>query len=270
MKEEFVPFAVPTGGAPFLITLAGTSFCDGSYRISRPHSECLCVEYIISGRGTVFCGEEEYHPSAGDIYILPPGADHLYFSDAEAPWQKLWFNAEGSLINGMLMAYNPTGRVLFSGCGGREYFEQLHNVGRNTALSPEKKHAEAALKVHALLQYLYSGTQKRTVPKEAELLKHYIDSRISENISLKSLSEKFFLSESQLIRIFRRYFGKTPYDYIIEQKIEHAKNLLRNTVVPIKEIAFGLSFCDEHYFSYLFKKKTGKTPSEFRRGADLF
>ncbi len=266
MKEEFVPFSPTAGNMPFCITLAGTSFCDGSYRISRPASPCLCVEYVTKGTGSVFADKKEYHPSAGDIYLLPPGKDHLYFSDAQDPWTKVWFNAEGPLINGLLLAYNPSNTVLFKNCGGYHYFEKIHSIGRSPSLSPPEKHSAAAVAVHELLQFLYSLAHKTNISKEAETMKNYIDSHVADSISLKDLAELVYLSQSQVIRIFRRDFGKTPYDYIIHLKIENAKNLLQNTNLPVKEIALGLNFCDEHYFSYVFRQKTGRTPSAYRKG----
>lgn len=267
MKEEFIPFAPKFGGVPFCITLAGTSFCDGSYKISRPKSSCLCMEYVVSGSGTVFCGKDKYHPEAGDIYLLPPGKDHLYFSDAKDPWQKLWFNAEGSLIGGLLLSYNPSNAVLYKNCGGKEFFEQIHEIGKDMSISASEKHSAAAVVFHRLMQFLYNQSQnKKSISAEAEMLKNYIDSHITESLSLKMLAEHVYLSNSQVIRIFRRDFGKTPYDYIIAQKTENAKNLLQNTNMRIKEIAFSLGFSDEHYFSYVFKEKTGKSPSEYRKG----
>lgn len=265
MKEEFVPFPQKTKNTPFCIALAGTSFCDGSYRINRPNSPCSCMEYIIKGTGTVIIDGKTYHPKAGDIYILPQGKNHLYFSDSENPWTKIWFNAEGSLINALLLSYNPTGKIVFNSIGGLEYFEKIHSIGKRSDLSPDEKHNAAAIVVHELMQFLYETSQKSNISPEAQVLKNYIDNHISENLTLKKLTELTYLSKSQVIRVFCSNFGKTPYDYILDLKIEHAKNLLLNTNLMIKEIALMLNFCDEHYFSSLFKNKTGQTPSAFKK-----
>lgn len=269
MKEEFIYFPKKEKHTPFGILLAGVSYCDESYFIERPKSPCFCMEYVISGTGTVIIDKKEYHPIAGDIYLLPQGKDHLYFSDKKNPWTKIWFNAEGSLLNALASAYNPGGRVVFNVGGGYEYFKKIHSIGKNTELSAEEKHNAAAVVFHKLMQFLYNASQKNTISAEAETVKNYIDSHINENISIKSLAELVYLSESQIIRIFKSNFGKTPYDYILDLKIENAKKLLLNTNMLIKEIAFNLSFCDEHYFSDLFKRKTGKTPSAFKRESKL-
>ena len=56
----------------------------------------------------------------------------------------------------------------------------------------------------------------------------------------------------------------TPYKYILNGKTETAKMMLLNTNMPIKEIAYELSFADEHYFSNMFKKLTGTSPKKYR------
>ena len=78
-----------------------------------------------------------------------------------------------------------------------------------------------------------------------------------------------YLSESQIIRIFKKDMGKTPYEYSLELRLEHAKKLLRDTRMMVKEISAALHFCDEHYFSYLFKQKVGLTPLQYRKKETL-
>ena len=76
------------------------------------------------------------------------------------------------------------------------------------------------------------------------------------------------LSPSQLTRVFQREYGMTPYAYFLSRKLALAQNLLRNSSLPIREIADRLQFTDEHYFSALFRQKTGVSPGAYRRGAN--
>ena len=79
MKENIIHLNYGVG-LPFEILLAGTSWCDGSYRIKRQCSEVMVVEYIISGSGVVKCDGKTYYPEAGDMYVLPIGSEHEYRS----------------------------------------------------------------------------------------------------------------------------------------------------------------------------------------------
>ena len=66
------------------------------------------------------------------------------------------------------------------------------------------------------------------------------------------------------MRYFKKNFGTTPYNYLLNRKIEIAKSLLSSSSWPIKNIAYALSFSDEQYFSCAFTKKTGISPKKYR------
>lgn len=271
MKETFVNYPPHTAGSLFRIELAGTSYCDGSYRIYREKASQLVIEYVIRGHGIVTLDEKQYTAKAGDIYLLPPGRKHLYYSDDKDPWEKVWFNASGTLIRPLLQEYNPQEIAVFPDAGGKEYFDQIHELGRTTACTTAQKHETAVLIFHQLLQHLYGRyyNQEPLYAKETVLIKEYLDNHFAENVSLKELSKMAYLSESQIIRIFKKDMGKTPYEYSLELRLEHAKKLLRDTRMMVKEISAALHFCDEHYFSYLFKQKVGLTPLQYRKKETL-
>lgn len=270
MKEEFVYFLHPENETHFFIELAGTTYPNENYFVRRENAFYVVVEYVVSGQGTLFLNEKSYQVKAGDLYLLFPGYDHLYFSDKKDPFHKIWFNACGTLVGSLLHEYNPQEKVVFSNTDGRKYIERIHEIGRNSEYTAEEKNKKSALVFHELLQYLYdcSYTKENMYCKETLMLKTYLENHVTVNVSLKTLADMVYLSESQVVRIFKRDVGKTPHEYSLELKLERAKMLLRNTQLRVREISESFGFCDEHYFSYIFKKKCGKTPLEFRKRGD--
>lgn len=265
MREEYSFIsAYDTQNKPFYINIAGMSFCDGSYRISRRSSKILCVEYILHGRGTVICGGECFHPTSGDVYMLMYGRDHLYYSDADDPWTKIWFNAGGPVVESLMRAYNLINVQHIRQSGALEYFERMVTLTRSGD-SPDTINARAALLFHELLQYL-SGRIPKTdkINPDALAIKNYIDAHISEAINLDLLSSLIYKSRSQMLRIFREQYGMPPYDYLLTRRIEQAKSLLLGTNMPIKEISRLVGFSDEHYFSNIFRQKVGVSPRQVR------
>ena len=267
MKEEFIYFPPGNHESHFTVVLAGISYCNENYIIKRDKADCMVMEYVLSGQGTIMLDGKSYEAKAGDVYVLPAGCSHLYFSDKKDPWVKIWFNAAGSLTNSLLREYNPRDMVVFSDAGGKEFFETIHEIGNNSVYSAAEKHKKVAIVFHELLQHLYDKFygQKCLYTKETVRVKEYLDENVTRNISLKELGDLVYLSESQVVRIFKRDLGKTPHEYCLERKLEEAEKLLKNTHLMVREIADYLGFCDEHYFSYIFKKKIGKTPLEYRR-----
>ena len=93
--------------------------------------------------------------------------------------------------------------------------------------------------------------------------KVYIDKHFSEDINLDKIANKALISKFHFIRLFKKYYGRTPNQYLQEVRIEKAKKLLqrRNS---IDEVCAAIGFVSKTSFIALFKKKTGKTPMVFQ------
>ncbi|MBQ8508627.1 MAG: helix-turn-helix transcriptional regulator [Clostridia bacterium] len=93
----------------------------------------------------------------------------------------------------------------------------------------------------------------------------YIRLHSKETITLDDLCRVCNFTKQHLIRIFRAEFGKTPKAFILEYKINCAKELFfRNPHLTVKEVADEMGFEDQHYFSRLFTKITGVTPTDYK------
>jgi len=93
----------------------------------------------------------------------------------------------------------------------------------------------------------------------------YIDSHINDpDLQMRSVAKEFNLSPGHFSTIFHQEIGQTFRDYLSKAKINRAKELLSTTNLQCSEVALQCGFKDPHYFSYVFKKKTGLTPQQFR------
>lgn len=97
----------------------------------------------------------------------------------------------------------------------------------------------------------------------------YINKNISEKLEISDLAKITRWKESHFIRIFKKYVGMTPYQYILSRKIEKAKTLISETSIPIVEISYELGFLSHSNFCIAFKKYSGKTPEEYRKLCQL-
>ncbi len=270
MHEEIMSFYTEdTQDFPFCIEMAGISYCDGTYKIERRNSNIYCFEYIIKGTGTVIINDEIFTPSEGDVYILHRGSNHRYFSDKENPWIKIWFNIKGSLTDHLIEAYKITNIYHVTNLNLKDLFFDFLDMVRSTDETKEAIFNKTSIIFLQIVQkiHLHTRTLTKTHNPAAAAMKDYMDRHIADSITLKELSELVYKSPSQTIRVFKKEYGITPYDYLLMKKIETAKLLLTNTNLQISNIAFRLNFADEHYFSNFFKAKVGVSPAKFRENA---
>ncbi|MBQ7841238.1 MAG: helix-turn-helix transcriptional regulator [Lachnospiraceae bacterium] len=103
------------------------------------------------------------------------------------------------------------------------------------------------------------------IPSKLKRAISYITMHYSEQITLEDLANHCSISKQQLIRYFNNAFHTTPVNYITDFKLSRAKELLfYHPDISIKEIAAELGFDNQHYFSRVFTKKNGETPSQYR------
>ena len=265
-KEYIITIPSQQKKSPFAVTLAGITYEDPSYAITRVNSDIFTMEYVICGKGYIVVNGKEYTAETGDSYILPCGQSIRYYSDASNPWRKIWFNGEGIFLSETARIFGLNDRIIFPSVNTLEYFERILKICENKGLSADEINTKCAAVFTELMMFINSTTNRNdSVSDEAMLLKNYIDSHTEENISIKTLAEMIFRSESQTIRIFKKNFNATPYDYLLESKINRAKTIILNTNLSIKETSYRLGFADEHYFSNIFRKKTGLSPTEYRK-----
>jgi two-component system response regulator YesN len=97
--------------------------------------------------------------------------------------------------------------------------------------------------------------------------KEYINENYGKDISLDELSRKLDVSPYYFSKLFKEETGENFIEYLNTTRIEQAKNRLRNPEMSMKEIGYEVGYSDPNYFSRIFKKYVGVTPTEFREGA---
>lgn len=268
--NEYIRYFAQNPKEPFTIEISGKSWCDGNYRINRDCSRVWVLEYILEGKGTVriFDGEtKEYTPKAGDVYLLPQNSRHLYFSDEEEPWEKLFINCKGPVVEKLAEAYHLTGKIYFPDMQELEpYFQEIYAWMQDKALSDCYVLEQTELKLHQIFRLLWERTRNLSEENpDIARAKQYLDAHIGELVSIKELAAHIYRSPDYLIKHFKEETGITPYQYLLKRKMSIARKLLQDTVLSVKEVAGQLGYEDPQYFSGLFKKETGLPPGRFRK-----
>ena len=119
-----------------------------------------------------------------------------------------------------------------------------------------------------LSRWLEECTAGRQPKEQAEVLigkaKTYISEHYQQDLSIEAAAEAAGLSISHFCTLFKQVTGYTFLEYLTEYRIEKAKSILKNTNVKVYQIAPLVGYQDPRYFTQVFKKRTGRTPSEYR------
>lgn len=116
-----------------------------------------------------------------------------------------------------------------------------------------------------ILLSLEDELQRSRVHPLVLTIRQYLHQHLSEKITLADVAEHCFFSPVYCDSIFKAETGSSVIDYLIDQRVEQAKLLLIQGLYSIGQIGQMTGFQDANYFSRLFKKRTGYTPSEYRR-----
>lgn len=126
---------------------------------------------------------------------------------------------------------------------------------------------ELAENFHLLLMTLFSPTEQENKPADelVESLIAYFNSHLSSNVTLQELEDRTGFSKVYICRVFKKLQNTSPMDYFTHLKINRAQEMLMEFPnLSLREISDSLGFNDVYYFSKVFKRITGVSPSEMR------
>lgn len=103
---------------------------------------------------------------------------------------------------------------------------------------------------------------------ESNLL-HYIQSNFTDSLTLNDLTATFYISKKRISDMIRNATGRSFSQYLIDVRLEEAVNLLRNTELPIAEVALRSGFSSNSVFSQIFHKRYQMSPSSFRQHLEI-
>ena len=265
-KKEKAYACVAAPNAPFYSAVVGITYPNPDYGIMRRAGHPLNVlEYVLEGSGEILLDGVWKKVKAGDTYILRAGEAHAYRADKGDPWKKIWINYQADYITAFMDAYGIQS-ALYPATDTRKYFELAMETAKMEVSSVELCRTVADC-VHKIISFAASKRAYGVGSSDSDeyRIREELNASLYRKLDLDELSEKLHVSKSNIIRIFKKRYGVTPYEYLLASKIDAAKALLQSTQMTVREIADRLCISDEHYFSTLFCNRVGVRPSEFRK-----
>ncbi len=265
-KEEFLDF-FGNHAEPLSVEKIGITYPDENYSISRSVCSYIVLECILDGKGYVEVDGICYEVTPNDVYLLMPGTAHKYWADAKQPFKKIWINFFSDVFFDLIHKLQLNNSIVFHAYPEtNELFHKLLSHAQNNS-ADEFFYADLSIIIYNIIIQLYkcnsSFLQNDNIDIATATL-NLLNFYVYDNPTLENLSKMLLVSEEYIIKQFKKKYGVTPHRYLLDKKIGIAKNRLHNTTDPIREISRQLGFENEHYFSKIFKQKTGSSPSQYR------
>lgn len=162
-----------------------------------------------------------------------------------------------NLLYSIILHYNEKPNLQIDIFSEKFYFKEIQNNTNSDEL------IEYARKSFMTLSNILKNSEEQTENPLVLELTLYIQSHISEDISVESLADIFNINASYLSRLFKQKTGQTLTDYLTEKRIEKAIEFMQSKKYKIQDIMIACGFHSHSYFSTIFKKYTGYTPSVY-------
>lgn len=95
----------------------------------------------------------------------------------------------------------------------------------------------------------------------------FVESRFGEPVTTEDMAREAGMSTAHFSRLFKEVLGDTPYQFVMDYRVEQAKKMLRDRERPLIDVALASGFADQPHFTRIFKRLTGQTPGEWRQAS---
>ena len=245
--------------------------------IDRPNGmKGYIVNLTVKGKWKIFSGENQFTVEPGDLLLFPPEAVHYYGrADDSDEWYHRWvyFRPRAYWADWLKWPHETekVGRITLPDPHLADEFDSLFLEidEAHKEIRPMSEQLAMNLLERLLIRCYEITSLADNAPMDHRILEacQILSASLAAEISIESLAEQVFLSPSRLAHLFREQVGVSIVRWREDQRIIRAKLLLQTTPMPVAVIGQQVGYDDQLYFSRVFKKRVGVSPSEYRKSA---
>ncbi|MBQ7919049.1 MAG: AraC family transcriptional regulator [Lachnospiraceae bacterium] len=232
--------------------------------------------YIASGKAYFHFGERTEIVTAGHMVLYRPKEPQKYeYYGTDQP-EVYWVHFTGGNVKNLLRSYGLTDDKRIFYCGSdleyknhfRAMIQELQMCKEDYPEMLEIHLRQIFIKLHRYLKTV-SRVDNSQIAEEIDKATIYFSEHYNEDICIEEYARKHNMSTSWFIRNFKQYTGSTPMQYILSIRIQNAEALLKGNQYNMTEIASIIGYDNPLYFSRIFKKAKGLSPSEYRKNISV-
>lgn len=241
---------------------------------SVPHAHSYAeLFYIIGGDGQFRIEDQLYPVTANQLVIVNPNVIHTEVSYDARPLEYIVLGIEGLELT--VTEGSDRRFCILDYRGGGDILTCMRHILRETEARQAGYEAVCQAYMEILIVRLIRSTSfsvaaTSTTPlvsRQCATIRHYIDSHYKEQLDLDTLAREAHVNKYYMAHAFKREYGISPINYLIQRRIEESRYLLRETDLSLSQIARVLGFSSASYFSQSFRRAEGTSPIEYRKNA---
>ncbi|XEC92997.1 helix-turn-helix domain-containing protein [Paenibacillus tarimensis] len=245
---------------------------DGMKRIDGP---LYLFQYTVSGYGHVIQGGQTFRVDPGYAFLVDIPGNHRYFLPKTSESWEFYFilfrpsnleNRWSELIGRLSrVPYIPPESSVI------RCLQDAFHAGINNRITDG--YLASSIVYRFVMELCRFGTgrtmEKGSWPAAIRQAAQELETRYSQIQSLDDIAADAGLSKYHFVRVFRKFTGFTPIEYLTKIRVERSIELLRTTGLSIDEVAKEVGYAGGSYFIKVFRQRVGFTPGEFRAGREL-
>jgi AraC-like DNA-binding protein len=226
--------------------------------------------YLVSGKAAFWIGDRDVTVTAGQMVLYKPHKKQDYIYLGQDRPEVFWVHFTGAQAEQILTGYGIKEGVLHSG-NDPEYarlFQKMISELKTCSKGFEELLAMYLRQIFILLYRSSDPDRLSADPKlreEMEKAIEYFHEHYMEPISIEQYAKSRSMSVSWFLRCFKQYTKHSPMQYITAVRLNNAVNLLENTGCNIAQVAAMTGYENPLYFSRIFRKIKGLSPSQYRK-----
>ncbi len=258
---------------PLYITDIG-SFPQAHYHYRERQDGCNAFVFIycIEGEGWAMLEKSNKIPVyKNTMLVIPANTSHSYGADTENPWSIYWFHLKGEAVEQFVREFDlcnftvsiPTTQTIRIIDLLDQCYETLLYKGYSF------KHY---LYVSQMMKYVLGILTLQSEPHENKKKNEYVErsirymiEHVQSSLTLDELANHVGLSKPHFVHLFKQVTQHSPIDYYLRLKIQRSCHYLDLTDYNVKTISQNVGFQDSYYFSRMFHKIMGQSPSSYRK-----
>lgn len=252
----------------------GDFYSGRNYYTDREGLDSFLIKLTLSGGGVLEYEGKEYRLSAGQFFWIDCQNPQKYYTDSKiGRWHVIWLHFRGANARAYYEIFqsisegNPVG-TMPAHSNGEELIKSLiarYDRSDSTVDNDIAASAQLTQLLAYCIQSVTGQQEEGAMPEVVQRIRSYLLEHYGENIRLDTLSQEFSVSKYHLQRVFKKYIGQSPLEFLTGVRMTKAKELLRTTDMPVGDIAYKVGLENASYFVSKFRAQEDITPHKYRK-----